>query len=130
MPGSYAEFQFQTGAIKRGSEIAAMLDADPFQFQTGAIKSYIMQLDLFSDIPSFNSKLVRLKVKLRAGVTLSLFSFNSKLVRLEVLKITTVLTTRMSGFNSKLVRLEVLPQHKMDTMDNMFQFQTGAIRRQ
>ena len=37
--GGFAKFQFQTGAIKRGSEIAAMLDADPFQFQTGAIKS-------------------------------------------------------------------------------------------
>ena len=59
-------FQFQTGSIRSNAmkeviELAISL----FQFQTGAIKSRYVHMCSSGTCARFNSKLVRLKVRLR-----------------------------------------------------------------
>ena len=119
-----------------------------FQFQTGAIKRHPL-CNLYYSILSFNSKLVRLKVKSRVFQNLiwvvfqfqtgaikseklpeeyqtPFLSFNSKLVRLKAIHIDGQWLTWI-GFNSKLVRLKVLNLCAVCTYSR-FQFQTGAIK--
>ena len=76
-----------------------------FQFQSGAVKSDFAN-GIFQKRLSFNSKVVRLKVGQLAGVRYNIRSFNSKVVRLKVHRF------RRTSF-----------------MSLMFQFQSGAVKR-
>ena len=98
-----------------------------FQFQTGAIKSGSSQMrDCRRSC--FNSKLVRLKVKCPRPRCPVKPRFNSKLVRLKVprrIRWPCVL----KRFNSKLVRLKGAGDGVSGCQIEVFQFQTGAIKR-
>ena len=61
-------FQFQTGSIKSISDRILLTNTRMFQFQTGSIKS-LRELTLKLDGDRFNSKLVRLKDKVRISTT-------------------------------------------------------------
>ena len=100
-----------------------------FQFQTGAIKRGTLRQALSSSgNTGFNSKLVRLKTTpLVEQGSLLLVSFNSKLVRLKVL-IRYEQSTDKHSFNSKLVRLKACSSVPGPVPPRLFQFQTGAIK--
>ena len=143
-------FQFQTGAIKRRHVIGARgVQSCEFQFQTGAIKSRISICGKTA-LSRFNSKLVRLKVRLWLTMRFGFPKrFNSKLVRLKVLRGCRSSLRRIQfqfqtgaikrenilrcwswdwcSFNSKLVRLKVACMWYL-LVEVKFQFQTGAIK--
>jgi len=78
---------------------------------------------------SFNSKLVRLKLKsVFVTFTMTFMRFNSKLVRLKRCWRCRRGLTLLLRFNSKLVRLKLIRWY-VDQVDQMvFQFQTGSIK--
>ena len=84
LPSLCRLFQFQTGSIRRTLKTTIHLPPRMFQFQTGSIRS---EPDPEADLgtgQSFNSKLVRLEVKIDGlHDDIVELSFNSKLVRLE-----------------------------------------------
>ena len=80
---SLVEFRFQTGSIKSSQFTALYPDAyQGFRFQTGSIKSKTVN-PLRITFNGFDSKLVRLKVRLWKCFRLWLARFDSKLVRLK-----------------------------------------------
>ncbi len=144
-----AEFQFQTGAIKRTHQALAEARKSMFQFQTGAIKSKFHISLKRPPSCSFNSKLVRLKGNNDTDLRYCYIRFNSKLVRLKANQQALVeywiemfqfqtgaikscplqsLCLWGRGFNSKLVRLKAPPVPIVPDQSE-FQFQTGAIKR-
>ena len=78
-----ATFQFQTGSIKSTAASNSYQMSISFQFQTGSIKRIRKGIQRMIPLFSFNSKLVRLKVKVFIVSFLFLVCFNSKLVRLK-----------------------------------------------
>ena len=75
-------FQFQTGAIKRHLSYREQIYMQTFQFQTGAIKSWMPPAQGWRDMFQFQTGAIKstrkhLRHRIRA-------SFNSKLVRLKV----------------------------------------------
>ena len=77
----------------------------------------------------FNSKLVRLKGSVQAGVSGICQSFNSKLVRLKAFSGRGLRGNSQACFNSKLVRLKVsYPVQDTQRLRAVFQFQTGSIK--
>ena len=71
------EFQFQIGSIKSVYVRRCAIVTCVFQFQIGSIKSFPRLRFGRGSLPSFNSKLVRLKVRgfRRAGWVTSAFQF-------------------------------------------------------
>ncbi len=68
--------------------------------------------------PSFNSKLVRLKVHIDPISRRKMSSFNSKLVRLKEEAVERLRELAITSFNSKLVRLKV-PPVATETTENL-----------
>ena len=85
-------FQFQTGAIRseKGNSYVETVSYK-FRFQTGAIRRRISVQLPQELINGFDSKLVRLEVKIRNTILKIMESFDSKLVRLEGFPKTTLI---------------------------------------
>ena len=77
-----AKFRFQTGSIKSESP-RIMLSVFVFRFQTGSIKSETTETQRLTPDTRFDSKLVRLKVRICSASLRGRQRFDSKLVRLK-----------------------------------------------
>ena len=101
-------FQSQTGSIRRNPYGNSLVEpALWFQSQTGSIRSQDHRGWYQSIGIRFNPKLVRLEAKTKIIPEKRTASFNPKLVRLEA-KTKIIPEKRTASFNPKLVRLEAI----------------------
>ena len=122
-------FQFQAGAIRSSAMQVPLNAICVFQFQAGAIRSRSQQARQLACHTLFQFQAGAIRSEFAAQrITLQHRCFNSKLVRLEV-RLISACSALITSFNSKLVRLEVqLMRDSLIAQSTVFQFQAGAIR--